>query len=261
MRKSNVVALLVILAQATLSNAACDRVYGVNKDMPCSYNVNPIAPLFEYARNTIEVCKPNSHVSYALDEWIFSDGNLSREVGLGFYDHAVVRIWRNVWALYSWSEYRPFGDKRYGGESCDSITPSDLLGYSYPSVSFGGKGSVGVSVHWSGLVYSLLRTLGVPSERVQVWEYSTPPILPSYPDGVGHAVVAYKTDSDAHSDWWVIDTTCCQSLVWLNDWKSLCSPCSCADGGCVAAVTDSGVYADDPYSDFKFEPFAAVCDC
>jgi len=254
-------ALLVLVASSSIVYGACSGASTVNTDVPCSYYRNPISPPFEYARNAIEACDQNSKIPQALTEWVFSDDGLRREVEAGFYDHSVVRVWKNVWDTYSYRKYSDLGERRFGGNSCDSITPSSLLGYSQPSLSFGDEGAAGLSIHWSGLLYSLVRTLGVPEDRVQIWEYETPPIHESNPQGFSHAVVAYKTDAGADSDWWIIDTTCCQSLVWLKDWETLCSPCTCMNDGCVAVVTDSGVYASNPGYPFTFKPFATVCDC
>ena len=128
----------------------------------------------------------------------------------------------------------------YGGCCCDGTTASDLL-----------YGQMGVCVDWSALIFSLGRSIGVPSNRIQVWSFDT--VM-----GGGHAVTGYYSDS---AGWIVLDTTCCQAALPVDTWISSCGGCECRQWGCWYTHTDFGTTVMFPGFNYPASTFSSVCGC
>lgn len=215
----------------------CPTSAGANADVVCEYGLTPPVFIYNYANNIIDVCDPEPPMISTLVDWILSDPGLESLVALGQYDDAFVEISVRV------------HDDVYGGgarydplvDSCVSTSAGTLLSDPF---------SVGVCLHWSNLVLSLARSLGVPEARVQIWEFETPTI--------GHAVTAYQSDG---GDWWIMDNTCCHMLTTAANWRTNCGDCACIDDGCIARVSDGGIFTRQPAFPFEAGEFKNVCNC
>lgn len=230
--------LAIILVVASSAGSLCNNLDGGNRRVVCSYTSAGVSSGqgfgFWLSGNLISECVNGSSIGKAVSRWIASDPKLNESVSRGLFDEPVKALWTKAYGLYG------FGS-RYGGGSCDNVSSEELLANTH---------STGSSVQWSALLFSLMRGVGVPSERVGVWEYTTPL--------GGHAVTAYLTDS---GNWWVMDATCCNALVPLSAWKSYCGVCSCVERGCIALVSDAGVHTVDYGTGFDAGIFSSACGC
>ncbi|GEM_PF-1464439 len=260
--------LLVFTVLVLLAGTTGSENTALNSNAVCSYSLGS-SKLFTnmvYVGNVIEIASSDerenvdSPLMLKLDEWVYTNPELRLNVRYGRYDEAVRKIFMEVSSLYQWRRGSLMWRKRLSYDSCVETTPSDILGYPHPTPLFGGSGAYGTSVHWSGVLYSLIRNLGVSENRLSIWQFQTEGNL-GFDRGVGHTVLAYRTDSSGEMDWWILDLTCCQSLVWLNDWRSQCSQCSCADSGCIASISDVKAYGRDELKMNSGDPFSNVCNC
>ncbi len=149
----------------------------------------------------------------------------------GNYDAGVNSIFNYVYNnLYA-------GGAGYGGSSCASTSASQLID---------GSATKGICVHWSAVLLSLMRTMGVPQDRATIWDFKVGP-------STAHAVAAYKSDS---GQWQILDVTCCNAMVPLSQWHTACTGCDCISGGCVAYGNDytKGVWPGST-------SFDSACSC
>lgn len=150
----------------------------------------------------LDVCKPV--VQNAVQRWIYSNPTLTAELRSGKYDDVVRALFKQSFSLYgNGARYDPAVQACTGS----STTVSGLIS---------GTNYYGVCNHWAAVGTSLLRTAGVPPDRV----YS----LGMEVSGGGHAVTLYKSDN---GELWILDYTCCMRLFKASDWSS-CGPCACA---------------------------------
>jgi len=145
----------------------------------------------------LDVCKTT--VKQKINEWILNNPDLEKQKQNGKYDNIVREIWKRT---------GPWGNK-YCDPACtgSSKTVSGLID---------GSISCGVCNHWAAVGTSLIRTAGIPKDRV----YSLAMIV----YGGGHAVTLYKSDE---GEIWILDYTCCGRLFKASDWGS-CGGCACA---------------------------------
>lgn len=172
----------------------CQAEPGPYERFACA--INPLT----YNRG-LDICEPDPPMLSKINTWILSNNNLREEVYNGNYDNAVRKIWQKSYSdIYS---------QRYCFPACTggSKRASELIT---------GAASCGVCNHWAAVGLSLIRTLGVPPDRVYTIGFATA--------GMGHATALYQSDS---GEWWVLDYTCCEKLVKASDWDSVCGLCSC----------------------------------
>lgn len=171
----------------------------------------------------LDVCKPV--VRDFANRWILSNPSFVNQLNAGQYDNIVREIWRQSYSLnYNNRRYDPTVQACTGS----STTVSGLLD---------GSNYYGVCNHWAAVGTSLLRTLGIPKERV----YN----LGMMARGGGHAVTIYKSDN---GDWWILDYTCCQRLFRAADWSS-CGYCACASTN--MCMLDNDYYSDGCPNDIR----------
>ncbi len=236
MKKHTILTLCIITIAIPLAAALCITAVGGNKDVVCSYQTDATPYRFEYAKKILSVCSPEKPMMTTVAAALAPNLTVDSVHETGMFDEAVRMLWKQVLTIYGrGARYDPFG------ESCRSTSATDLLLDSYAR---------GTSVHWSALTYSLIRTLGVPGPRAEIWEFDT-----AYGE---NAVTAYQTDT---GDWWVLDATCCQALVNVVDWRTSCGICACVDGGCIAKVTDEGITTREYGTPFASGAFSQVCGC
>lgn len=236
MKNHTMFALFTIIIAIPLASAICLTSVGGNRDLVCSYQTDSNPHQFGYAKKIIDVCSPEKPIMTTVAAALAPNLTIESVHATGMFDEAVRMLWKRVLAVYGrGARYDPLG------ETCRSTSATDLLLDHY---------SRGTSVHWSALTYSLIRTLGVPGSRAEIWEFDT-----AYG---GNAVTAYQTDA---GDWWVLDATCCQALVNAADWRTSCGVCACVDGGCVATVTDEGIATREYGTPFASGAFSQVCGC
>ncbi len=165
----------------------------------------------------ISICDPDPPMQEKIREWILTNPKMREQV-LSFidtrYDNAVSKIFDNVKGMASRST-------RGSSGTCEGITADELL--ENPD-QYGA-----VCNHWSALLFSLIRTLGVPSERAYIASYGTEELrAPGSPfesnSFNGHTVVLYRSDS---GEWWVMDTTCCRNWYKADDFDGRCGGGSC----------------------------------
>ncbi|MFB6076391.1 MAG: hypothetical protein ABEK17_04570 [Candidatus Aenigmatarchaeota archaeon] len=149
----------------------------------------------------LDVCHPT--VQSKIDQWILSDSDLRDQVYNDKFDNAVRKIWKK--------SFNNLARNNYCGEPCTGNRKSvnKLIDGTVPCA---------VCNHWSAVGTSLLRTLGVPADRV----YS----LGFLDVRRGHAVTGYKSDN---GEWWILDYTCCERMVKAKNWGS-CGHCKCISG-------------------------------
>ncbi|MFB6075829.1 MAG: hypothetical protein ABEK17_01675 [Candidatus Aenigmatarchaeota archaeon] len=166
----------------------------------------------------LDVCDPL--VKQKIEEWVLSDEYLKSQVLKNRYDNAVRKIWEKSYEL---------SKNRYCLPACTGNKKSviDLLSKDI---------SCGTCNHWAAVGTSLIRTLGVPPNRVYSIGYFAP--------GEGyHASTAYKSDN---GEWWILDYTCCERLVKASNWES-CGGCTCLMGDCADNDYYSGPWETDMF--------------
>lgn len=172
---------------------------GGRSRVPCYVNVLTFEQKWI---NVIDVC--GCYVKPVIKNWIFSDSTLTEQISNGKYDDSVTKIFNKVW-----TDICKNGNC-VGGDSCEDYTTRELLT---------GEICAGVCCHWSGVLVSLIRSLGVPEDKVYWADFKTP-------NSAGHVVTVYKSDGGT---WWVLDLTCCHRIVPVKEWKSICGDCTCTD--------------------------------
>ncbi len=162
-----------------------------NRHVPCgSYFIwdnkkSVWAPFLKVKFNNLNVGNPT--IKLKIREWIFSNNNLYDQIKNEIYDSSVREISRRIYNKYysgeNWAT-------RYKMTSCGNMQD--------PTPDWALLNGYGNCVDWSNLVVSLLRTMGVPQERIFMVCFKTKG-AGWYP---GHCTAAYKSDSN---DWWIID--------------------------------------------------------
>jgi len=192
---------------------------GPNQEVICSAFVS-MTSKYQTNEKVINICSPDPPIKSTVDKWVASAG-LEAEVYAGTYDDSVKEIWKKV---YNDMYLRKESDGTININYCD---PPCL---NKPASGFiDGSISCGMCNHWATVLLSMIRTLGVPEDRVYIWGFAN--------DDGGHAVAAYKSDG---GEWWVLDTTCCDSLVPLSKWKSECQNCYCTKSR-LSYINDYGI--------------------
>ncbi len=179
----------------------CEK--GPNEQWTCSATYGYGYVVCNNYNRDLDVCSQT--VTEKLKEWIYSDQTLVNEILQGKYDNAVRKIWKESYKLY----YNN-GMRRYCPPACTG-TSKDVEGL------LSGNIYCGVCNHWAAVGLSLIRTLGVPENRVYIASILTK-------SGYGHAVTVYRSDT---GKWWILDYTCCEALVPEDEWSGFCGDCGC----------------------------------
>jgi hypothetical protein len=180
---------------------------GPNQEVICSATVG-MTSQYETNEKAINICSPDPPIKSTVDKWVASAG-LNPEVDAEKYDNAVKEIWNKVFNdMYIREDPDGTRNVNYCEPVCSNKPASGFID---------GSISCGMCNHWATVLLSMIRTLGVPEDRVYIWNFAT--------EFEGHAITAYKSDE---GEWWILDTTCCNALVPLSKWKSECPSCFCS---------------------------------
>lgn len=179
---------------------------GGSSRIPCESSYETFKPTKWV--HILDICDPEPPMRSTIKEWIFSDSTLSEQVLNGKYDDSVTKIFNKVWVDV------------YMGGLCGDVgpIPVDPCADYQSSEIIEGHICGGICVQWTSVLLSLIRTLGVPEDRVYWAGFDT--------SNGGHVVTVYKSDDGT---WWVLDLTCCHKIVPVKNWKSTCgSACTCS---------------------------------
>ncbi len=163
-----------------------------NLNVPCGAYYEQIehwSGLFSYTEEewSIGLKYDNLNIGHPLikekiNQWVLRDHYMFEQVKNGIYDEAVKIIAFNVKNLYFQQD-----GVRYASTSCDPESGHD------PTPDYAlVQGASGNCVDWSALQVSLLRTLGVPANRVFMTCYNI-----NYDPG--HCVAVYISDSNSYN--------------------------------------------------------------
>ncbi|MEA3255743.1 MAG: hypothetical protein U9Q22_07925, partial [Candidatus Altiarchaeota archaeon] len=189
---------------------------GPNKDARCGRVTLWPGNIFKehlLIPDAISICEPDPPMQTTINDWVMSDPTLKNQVDNDLYDEAVKEIFRKTKALYPPSSTET--------DSCAEISASELIE--------GSKNSDWCT-HWSLTLFSLIRTLGVPRDRVYVIAFDT--------NNMGHTALAYQSDE---GEWWMLDITCCHGWAPLSSWRTTCPHCYCEKYR-MSYYNDYGIY-------------------
>jgi len=211
--------------ESAILDWVCPTTAGSQKDVPCAVWDWPLFDVLDCNNGVIQACDDDLKV--VIDENIFDDAAMKAEVlNNSNYDGAVDEIFSELKAFYLAPDPGCGdceGGKRVcsGGILCDDKKPSDLLS---------GAEECGNCADWSTTILSLLRTIGVPQERVYEVSFQT---------SLGpHAVTVYESDG---GEWRVLDLLNLNEVKSIDDWRYIPGFCKCTQ------------YYTNDYSSNKFD--------
>ncbi|MFH1072372.1 MAG: hypothetical protein V1743_03000 [Nanoarchaeota archaeon] len=169
---------------------ACQK--GPNTAVPCRSKYSSGQLSLEKSSNQIGIC--DKEIMDAVKDWIYANNNLYSQIKSqpALYDAAVSKVTQEMKNLFDQSNKNcPF--------SCQDGTtarpPGNMLKFARSNPS----GACGYCFEWSSIVFSLMRSLGIPESRVKMLDYQYDMNYPALVlFGGNHNVVVYQKDDGSY---------------------------------------------------------------